>query len=151
MLAENWGSHYPIRRPRELLLSSMLVKSLVVEAVIEKTVHETNGDDDLISCLEWHARSSRTAKLWVDELIKPVFPMMLFCGAEKEANWPLHLRAVSIMIPYFFAAGHHMPVMVCITYDHQKQCQKTYVGNLSKENMSPAILPELGTGCGQTR
>ena len=33
--------------------------------------------------------------------------MMLFCRAEKEADWPLHLRAVSLMIPYFFAAGHH--------------------------------------------
>ena len=33
--------------------------------------------------------------------------MMLFCRAEKEADWPLHLRAVSLMIPYFVAAGHH--------------------------------------------
>ena len=32
---------------------------------------------------------------------------MLFCRAEKEADWPLHLRAVSLMIPSFFAAGHH--------------------------------------------
>ena len=36
---------------------------LLVEAVIEKTVQETNDDDDLMSCLECHARSSRTAKL----------------------------------------------------------------------------------------
>ena len=80
---------------------------LLVEAVIEKTVQETNDDDDLMSCLECHARSSRTAKLWVDGLIKPVFLMMLFCRAEKEADWPLHLRAVSLMIPYFFATVHH--------------------------------------------
>ena len=33
--------------------------------------------------------------------------MMPFCRAEKEADWPLHLCAVSLMIPYFFAAGHH--------------------------------------------
>ena len=80
---------------------------LLVEAVIEKTVQETKDDDDLMSCLECHARSSRTTKLWVDGLIKPVFLMMLFYRAEKEADWPLHLRAVSLMIPYFFTAGHH--------------------------------------------
>ena len=40
---------------------------LLVEAVFE-TVQETNDDDDLMSCLECHARSSRTAKLWVDGL-----------------------------------------------------------------------------------
>ena len=33
--------------------------------------------------------------------------MLLFCRAEEEADWSLHLRAVSLMIPYFFAAGHH--------------------------------------------
>ena len=33
MLAENWGSHYPIRRPRELLLSSMLVKSGLMASI----------------------------------------------------------------------------------------------------------------------
>ena len=32
---------------------------------------------------------------------------MIFCRAEKEADWPLHLCVVSLMIPYFFTAGHH--------------------------------------------
>ena len=32
---------------------------------------------------------------------------MIFYRAEKEAHWPLHLRVVSLMIPYFFTAGHH--------------------------------------------
>ena len=32
---------------------------------------------------------------------------MIFCRAEKEADWPLHLRVVSLMIPHFFTAGHH--------------------------------------------
>ena len=98
------GKKYP-QNSREL--------RLLVEAVIEKTVQETNDDDDLMSCLECHARSSRTAKLWVDGVIKPVFLMMLFCRTEKEADWPLHRRAVS----------------------HPKQCQTKYVGNFFKENM----------------
>ena len=57
---------------------------LLVETVIEKTVHETNDDDDLISCLESNARSSRTAKLWVDGLIKPVFLMMYSVELKRK-------------------------------------------------------------------
>ena len=66
---------------------------------------EANGGDDLISCLEYHARSSRTATLWVYGMIKPVFLMMIFCRAEREENWPLHIRAVSLVIPYCFTAA----------------------------------------------
>ena len=42
-----------------------------------------------------------------------------------------------------------MPVMVCITFDHTKQCQTKYVGTFFKENMWVAILPERGSGRGQ--
>ena len=52
------------------------------------------------------AAKSKTSKLWIDGLIKPVFLMMRFVRAEREGEWPLHLSAVSDMIPYFFAAGH---------------------------------------------
>ena len=31
---------------------------------------------------------------------------MLFIRAEREGDWPLHLHAVAMTIPYFFAAGH---------------------------------------------
>ena len=42
-----------------------------------------------------------------------------------------------------------MPVIVCITFDHPKQCQTKYVGTFFKENMRLAILPEPGSGRGQ--
>ena len=32
--------------------------------------------------------------------------MMMYIGAEREADWCLHLTAVKEMLPYFFAAGH---------------------------------------------
>ena len=56
-------------------------------------------------CLS-RASRSRTSKLWVDNLIKPVLIMMQFVRAEREGDWPLHLSAVSAMIPYFFASSH---------------------------------------------
>ena len=108
---------------------------LLVKTVIHNTVQEDNDDGDLISRLQYHATSSTPTKLWADGLIKPVFLKMTFCRAEKEADWPLHLRIVSLMIQYFFTAGTiTMPVMVCITIDHPKQCPTKYVGNLCKEN-----------------
>jgi len=38
--------------------------------------------------------------------VKPVFIMMAFIRAEREAEWSLHLWAFEQMLPYFFAAGH---------------------------------------------
>ena len=32
--------------------------------------------------------------------------MMLFIRAEREAEWPLHLLVVKLMMPYLFAPGH---------------------------------------------
>ena len=81
---------------------------LLVETVIQNSVQKANDDDDdLISRLRYHGTSSATAEFWADGLIKPVFLVMIFCRAEKEADWPLHLRVVSLMIPYFFTGGHN--------------------------------------------
>ena len=56
--------------------------------------------------LETKASQSKTTQWWVENLVKPIFIMMLFVRAEREVDWPLHLWAVKEMIPYFFAAGH---------------------------------------------
>ena len=52
------------------------------------------------------ASHSRTAKLWVNCVIKPVFTIMKYVRAEREADWPLHLASVHEMMPLFFAAPH---------------------------------------------
>ena len=62
---------------------------------------------ELQTFLDSLSPQSRTSKLWVNNLIKPVPYMMLFMRAEREGDWSLHLHVVSKMIPYFFTAGHH--------------------------------------------
>ncbi len=62
--------------------------------------------EDLMKHLEELACRSKTAKLWIDVVIKPVFIIMQFVRAEREGDWPLHLKAFRRMIPYFFAAAH---------------------------------------------
>jgi len=80
---------------------------LVVEEVLRGIVGQLESHTELQEHLEVLSQESRTTRLWVDCLIKPVFLMMLFVRAEREADWPLHLYAVKEMMPYFFAAGHH--------------------------------------------
>lgn len=69
--------------------------------------HQPTSNTDLMLFLEEISLQSKTCKLWVDCLIKPVFLMMLYVRAEREGNWLLHIEAVKGMLPYFFAAGHH--------------------------------------------
>ena len=79
---------------------------LVVKELLRSIGEQSESYDEMLSILEKRARVSRTAKLWVDCLVKPVLIMMLFIRAEREAEWPLHLLAAKLMMPYFFAAGH---------------------------------------------
>ena len=80
---------------------------LVVEELLRPILEKVECVPDLYDVLDNLAVKSKTSKLWIDGLIKPVFLMMRFVRAEREGDWPLHLSAVSEMNPYFFAAGHH--------------------------------------------
>ena len=62
--------------------------------------------DDLQHALNDTASHSRTAKLWVNCVIKPGFTIMKYVRADREADWPLHLASVHEMMPLFFAASH---------------------------------------------
>ncbi len=79
---------------------------IVTEEVLRNALDNIDTYEELIALLECGATKSRTTKLWVDCLIKPVLIMMMFVRAEREGEWPLHLLAVNAMMPYFFAAGH---------------------------------------------
>ena len=80
---------------------------LVMEEVLSKVVMKLETYEDMIISLEEISEQSKTTRLWVDCLIRPVLLMMMFVRAEREGDWPLHLWAVQEMMPYFFAAGHH--------------------------------------------
>lgn len=63
----------------------------VLRGVLDFNKLESKGN--LMDVLENIAKRSKTAKLWVDMLIKPVFLIMTFVRAEREADWLLHLQA----------------------------------------------------------
>ena len=83
---------------------------MVVEEIVRGLLTDTETVTcftDLMDVLEERAAHSRTTKLWLDNLVKPVFIMLRFVRAEREGDWPLHLVATAEMIPYFFTSGHH--------------------------------------------
>ena len=78
----------------------------MTEELLRGVIVDVNSHEELMAKLEDLAKNSRTSKLWLDCLIKPVFIMMMFIRAEREADWALHLTSVEAMMPYFFAARH---------------------------------------------
>ena len=81
---------------------------MVVEELLRNVIslEHIQNFSQLMDELEERAAQSRTTRLWLDNLIKPIFIIMLFTRAEREGDWPLHLLATQQMIPYFFSSGH---------------------------------------------
>ena len=79
---------------------------IVVEELLRDILSKVDTYESMMEVLETKASQSKTTQWWVENLVKPIFIMMLFVRAEREVDWPLHLWAVKEMIPYFFAVGH---------------------------------------------
>lgn len=63
--------------------------------------------DDLEKELDRRSEMSRTTKLWVNVVIRPLFIIMLYLRASHDSDWLLHVKATEMMLPYMFAAHKH--------------------------------------------
>ena len=79
---------------------------IMVEQVLHQILCEVNIFDELMLELKARASKSWTAKYWMENLILPVFLILIFFRPEQEGMWALNLRAVNEMILYFFTAGN---------------------------------------------
>ena len=61
----------------------------------------------LIELLEARAGSSRTTKMWTQNLVNTVIIMVNVSPGEHEENWVLHIVTAEGMLPYFRSAGCH--------------------------------------------
>ena len=70
---------------------------IIVEELLRKIIQDSKvaSYDELMLHLDDISGNSRTARLWVNIVIKPVFIMMLYIRAEWEGDWPLYLEAVN--------------------------------------------------------
>jgi hypothetical protein len=94
------GNKFPMNmRAYMHMVAEELLKDIVGQGHLK-------SHDDPMTVLEDLANRRRTTKMWVDNWIKPIMIMMLYVRAERESDWPLHLQAVKLMLPYFFASRH---------------------------------------------
>ena len=87
------------------------------------------------------AERSRTAALWI-QYLEMVDILRSFIRAERTANWELHLKALSRMLPYLAASGHNLNV----------ECAKLYLQsmtNLRKDH--PDVYRDFLSGLHVTR
>ena len=75
---------------------------MVAEELLREFLRKNNfeNNNELLKALDQLASESRTAKTWIDVLIKLL--MMKFVKAEREGDWFLHLDTFRKMLPYFF-------------------------------------------------
>ena len=81
---------------------------IIVDELLRKIIQDSKvaSCDEIMLHLNYISGKSRTAKLWVNIVIKSVFIMMLYIRAEREADWPLHMEAVKQVMSYIYANGH---------------------------------------------
>ena len=86
----------------------MNVKALrvVVIELLRTLIGDNTTQDEMTVILQDLSTKSQLAENWVENLINPVFLMMIYVQAECEGDFSLHLYACMKIIPYFFAAGH---------------------------------------------
>ena len=65
--------------------------------------HHFENTEDLMKALDQIASESRTVKLWVEILVKPVLLMMTYVMAEREGDWLLHLATFKKMLHVNYA------------------------------------------------
>ena len=59
---------------------------LLTEELLRGTIVHMDSHDSLMKVLDNKSQESRTTKLWVENLIKPVMLMMMFVRAERESR-----------------------------------------------------------------
>ena len=60
---------------------------------------------ELMNKLSELSKKSLTTKAWVDNVIRPVLLINMFCRAAHEGDFALHVSSAEMMIPLMFAAG----------------------------------------------
>ena len=129
---------------------------IVVEELLRDILSKVDTYESMMEVLETKASQSKTTQWWVENLVKPIFIMMLFVRAEREVDWPLHLWAVKEMIPYFFAAGHCNYARYATYYLHsmEKLSKKVFRCSMKREHVmrhKPGYTEQCATCSNQTQ
>ena len=80
---------------------------MVAEIILEQLLQIENVSchTKYMTLLEERAAESKTCKIWLNCLLKPVFLAMDFIKAEREGSFQLHVATLKATHTYYFAAG----------------------------------------------
>ena len=74
----------------------------LLRGMVDVDYFETTNE--LLEHLIINLAESKTAQVWIQNLIKPLFILMRFIRSEREGEYLLQLNAAREMLPSFFAA-----------------------------------------------
>ena len=91
---------------------------ICAEDVLQETLQNDSVSDfcSMMNKLDSIASKSRTVCMWLDALIWPLFWIMRFVRAGREADWPLHIDTLKRMLSFFAAAGYWYYFRYAIVY-----------------------------------
>ena len=115
---------------------------MIAEEVLRPVIENNPGITsmgDLKKYLAELSNKSKTAKLWTDCLIKPVYILMSFLRAAHENEHALQIASAEAMLPYFMAAGCY----------HYARYGTFYVHHM--RSLSPTVLKQLQHDCSLRR
>ena len=77
-----------------------------VEEILRSVLQDESVSDfdNMMVLLNSLSKKSRTAHLWLEALIWLFILIMRF--VSREADWPLHIHTLKLMLPYFAVFGH---------------------------------------------
>ena len=122
--------------PQNVRALRMLVEELLRPLFGKKIFHNM---DDLLQELDAISVKSKTSQLWVESLIKPIFVILKYIRAEREADWTLlkrySLSSLVQVIPI-------MPDTPCTTCELWKVFQLKSANTSWQEN-TQCITPQV--------
>ena len=89
--------------PHNVRASRMLTEELLQPVFLRENLHQSSMQE-LETVIDEISALSRTTHMWVNNVIRPTFLIMMFCRALHEGDWFPHLKTAEAMLPYMFAA-----------------------------------------------
>ena len=128
------GKKYPqnfraLKLLAEVILTDVLEKNPQIQSMKQLTDH-----------LEAQSAKSKTTKLWVDCLIKPVFIWCAFLRAARENDLPLHYVASKAKLPYYPAGRGKMYTKYATFHVHHLEILPKEVIKQLKHDFSLRVI-----------
>ena len=89
LMAKAFGGVDSMLQGKKYRMNLRALRFVVME-LLQDILNESDSHQDLLSRLDDLSSKSLLAKHWIQNLINPIFIVMLYLRAEREVDFPLH-------------------------------------------------------------